>query len=496
MFCDKNFLSTCYIKKIVLLLSLGGDILAIITFLISLINNVSNAIGYLLKYKTLYKIIGFFTTRKFKPAKKNHKYAILIAARNEETVIGNLIESILIQDYPHDLITTFVVADNSTDNTAKISREMGAICYERTDTEHRTKGYALQFLVEQIRRDYGIESFEGYFIFDADNLLEPDYVSRMNDSFDAGEKIITSYRNTKNFDANWIAASYGIHWLRTVRNEHRARSLCRLATRIQGTGFLFASETIKDGWNYTSFTEDRAFCADAVVNGYRISYNHDAIFYDEQPENFKIALRQRIRWSKGHLQAFGESGWPLFKQIFTKNNASNEFCDDNIPKWKKILYDIRFRFMTFDMLSVIYPRSLFIFFKRIVIFWLRATAFLAFTQILAGALYPPDIFSNLFSWFDPSTASSGSVLGMMTLVAVSWSLNTWLNNTLTAAYIFFVERKRIKHIKWYKKLYFCLMFNIFDIIGRLTMVAALFMKVEWKPIPHKSDVKIADLVHK
>ena len=65
-----------------------------------------------------------------------------------------------------------------------------------------------------------------------------------------------------------------------------------------------------------------------------------------------------------------------------------------------------------------------------------------------------------------------------------------------AAYIFILEHKRIQPIKWYKIIYFSLMFNIFDIIGKLTMVAALFMKVEWKPIPHKSDVKIDDLVNK
>ena len=196
-------------------------------------------------------------------------------------MLGNLIDSIRAQDYPSHLVTIFVAADHCTDRTAQIAREKGAVCYERFDTEHRTKGYALQFLVEQIRRDYGVESFEGYFLFDADNLLKEDYISRMNESFDAGEKIITSYRNTKNFDDNWISASYGIHWLRTIRNEHRARSVFRLATRIQGTGFLFANEIIRDGWNYTSLTEDRALSADAVVQGYRISYNNAAEFFDE-----------------------------------------------------------------------------------------------------------------------------------------------------------------------------------------------------------------------
>ena len=117
-------------------------------------------------FRVVYAVLGFFTTRKFKPAKEMHKYAILVAARNEESVIGNLIHSVKSQDYPSELVTIFVVADNCTDNTAEIARKSGAICYERTDALHRTKGYALQFLVECIRRDYGIDAFEGYFIFE------------------------------------------------------------------------------------------------------------------------------------------------------------------------------------------------------------------------------------------------------------------------------------------------------------------------------------------
>jgi cellulose synthase/poly-beta-1,6-N-acetylglucosamine synthase-like glycosyltransferase len=204
--------------------------------------NVYNIIGKILvimmAYKTLYWLIGVFFTRKFKPAKNKHKYAILIAARNEKNVIGNLLDSINKQDYPKELITTFVVADNCTDNTAEIARKHGAICYERFDNEHKTKGFALQYLLEKIGEDYGRMSFEGYFIFDADNLLNGNYISKMNDAFDSGEKIITSYRNTKNFDENWIASTYAIHWIRSIRCNHRARSVLRLATNIQGGSIL------------------------------------------------------------------------------------------------------------------------------------------------------------------------------------------------------------------------------------------------------------------
>ena len=150
----------------------------------------------ILVYHTLYLVVGFFKTKKFGKAKQNHKYGILIAARNEEKVIGNLLDSIKKQDYDMDLVTVFVVADNCTDNTAQVARDHGAICYERFDDEHKTKGFALQFLFERIEEDYGRQSFEGFFIFDADNLLKKDYITRMNEAFDEGNKIITSYRNT------------------------------------------------------------------------------------------------------------------------------------------------------------------------------------------------------------------------------------------------------------------------------------------------------------
>lgn len=410
-----------------------------------LLSRIGTLLSWLYRYREIYKVTGVFFTRRFPPAGRNHKYAVLVAARNEEAVIGNLMDSIRAQDYPAELVTIFVAADNCTDRTAEIARGKGAVCYERFDAEHRTKGFALQFLVEQIRRDYGVEAFEGYFIFDADNLLKGDYISRMNEAFDAGEKIITSYRNTKNFDDNWISASYGIHWLRTVRSEHRARSLFRLATRIQGTGFLFASEIIRNGWNYTSLTEDRALSADAVVQGYRIAYNNAAEFFDEQPVDLRIAMRQRIRWAKGHLQAFAESGGKLLVNIFRRGS-----------------------FMSYDMLTVIFPRSLYTVFKRTASWLIRLTLI-----CLSGKHF-------------------GAVV-TVTWNALYWVLRSCLNDVVTAAYVFLMEHRRIKKIPWYKMIWFCLTFPLFDLMGDLAMCIALFTRVEWKPIPHKSTVRIEEL---
>lgn len=396
-------------------------------------------------HRVLLVFIGFFTTRRFPAATCQHKYAVLIAARNEESVIGQLIESIHAQDYPSALVTVFVVADNCTDQTAAVARRCGAVCYERSQTNRCTKGYALEYLVDCIKRDHGIETFEGYFVFDADNLLKKDYISRMNDAFDAGEKIITSYRNTKNLGDNCISASYAIHWMRTVRTEHRARSVLRLATRIQGTGFLMASELLQNGWHYTSLTEDRALSADAVVAGYRISYQDAAEFYDEQPISLRIAMRQRIRWAKGHLQAFRESGGKLFTGIFRYIGRSRGL-------------------RCLDMFSVILPRGVFTVFFR----W-------SFFLLTLLTLLPRENASELI-------LSLTAELSLQLLSSMGTSV-------LVAIYTLCMERRHLPRISFLKTAWFCLTFPIFDVMGRIALVVALFRKVEWKPIPHTRSIR-------
>ncbi len=411
---------------------------------------ITTVLAVLYFYVPVFGAVGLFATKKFSPARKNHKYAVLISARNEENVIGNLLESIRMQDYPKELITVFVVADNCTDRTAEIAREYGAVCYERFDGEHCTKGYALQFLLDKIEEDYGRLSFEGYYIFDADNLLCPDYFTKMNDAFDSGEKIVTAYRNSKNIDTNWISAAYSLHFLRTARFEARGRSFVKVPIRLQGTGYLFDSSLVKDGWDYVRLTEDRAFSSWAVANGIHISYQYDAVFYDEQPTDIKIAMRQRIRWAKGHLQSFTETFSTLVGGIIHKKTFLKKFA-------------------CYDMLMMNFPNA----------------AVLVLPQLLSFTL---GIIKNFSQGGELWSIMLKSILDLL------WMLH--ISMIPVAALILLLERKRIKKIKWYKKIFFCLVYPAFDIMGTVAIVIALFTDVTWKPIPHSENVKINEIMLK
>ena len=206
----------------------------IMQLIIKICGIIGTVITVLMAYKAIFFIVGFFRCRKFKPTDRKHEYAICVAARNEEKVIGNFLESVANSDYPLDKLTVFVVADNCTDSTAQIVRDfqkegLKVVVYEHNNPEERTKGFALKYLFEKIGEDYGRESFEGYFVFDADNVVRANYFTKMNEAFDEGNKIITSFRNSKNINQNWISFSYAMHWLRTCLTENRAKGVLKQA---------------------------------------------------------------------------------------------------------------------------------------------------------------------------------------------------------------------------------------------------------------------------
>lgn len=171
-------------------------------------------------------------------AKKLHKFAFIIAARNEQAVIGNLINSIKQQNYPAELIDVIVVADNCTDDTAQIAREHGAICYERFNNMLVGKGYAWTTASTRLWSNSVIIR-----LMMATSSLMPtmslikNYVKEMNKVFDRGYNVITSYRNSKNYDTNWITSGYSLWFIREAKYLNNPRMMLKTSCAVSGTGF-------------------------------------------------------------------------------------------------------------------------------------------------------------------------------------------------------------------------------------------------------------------
>ena len=269
-------------------------------------------------YQIIYLIVPLILRDKPHSAANPTRYAILIAARNEEAVLPHLLRSIAAQDYPKERIRTFVVADNCTDRTAALAAKEGATVFQRFNQQQIGKGYALNYLLSRIEETEGLDNFDAFLIFDADNLLEPDYITQINRVCSDGYDAFCGYRNSKNFGDNWLSAGYGLWYLHDSTHLNRSRMRLGTPCAVNGTGFGFTRELLRrtGGWNFFTLTEDIEFSTWCATRGVRVGYCHDAILYDEQPTSLTVSIRQRTRWVQGGLQVSVRYAGDLLRGLF------------------------------------------------------------------------------------------------------------------------------------------------------------------------------------
>ena len=282
---------------------------------------------YILKQALMYILVAFWCYQmvislcslvKLKDKKfitnKKHKFMAIIPAHNEEMVIGNLIESLKKQNYDKDLYDIYVIADNCTDRTAEVAKEAGAIVYERFDQEHKTKGYALQWFLKQKIEENA--DYDAFCVFDADNIVDKNFLINMNKKLCEGEDVVQGYRDIKNPTDNWITAGYALFYWTMHRFYHLARYNIGLSPLLNGTGFMVRFDVVKpNGWETETLTEDIEFSLKQIIKGKKLGWATDAIVYDEQPTSFKQSWSQRSRWTVGHMQCIKRYTVELFNSV-------------------------------------------------------------------------------------------------------------------------------------------------------------------------------------
>ena len=250
-------------------------------------------------------IVSFCSLIKLKDKKliveKNHKFMAIVPAHNEEAVIKNLVDSLVAQEYPKELYDIYVISDNCTDRTAEIAKAAGAIVLKRFDEAHKTKGHALNWFLKQKIEENA--DYDAFCVFDADNIVDKNFLKNMNKKLCQGEEVVQGYRDIKNPTDSWISAGYAIFYWMMHRFYHLARYNLGLSPLLNGTGFMVKFDIIKpDGWQTVTLTEDIEFSLINIAQGRKLGWAVDAIVYDEQPTTFKQSWSQRSRWTVGHLQ--------------------------------------------------------------------------------------------------------------------------------------------------------------------------------------------------
>lgn len=384
-------------------------------------------------YFVLLALLSLARPRKaFPPARAQKRLAVIVAARNEESVIASLIQSLRAQNYPRELFDIWVFPNNCQDRTAEVARSAGAKVMVPNIPIH-SKGDVLQFAFSRLL----CEGYDGFVIFDADNLVDPGFLKAANDALVSGADAAQGYRDSKNPHQNWISGGTSIFFWAMDGMYNRVRSKLGMSAAFNGTGVVLSARAVKTiGTRTYTLTEDLELSALCALSGLRIEYLDSAVTYDEQPVRLADSFRQRRRWFAGSLQCLRRYGGPLARR------AAQERSMSAMDLWV-------------------------FFFGNIVqlIGALPGIAFLAetFLRLLQGNLVPTQL---------------AGALALSTLLS-------WAASALFAMGICLMERK----LRW-EMLKSVLLFPVF-LLTWMPANLSVFLtgsKIEWKPIVHGNSV--------
>jgi len=287
-------------------------------------------IYYLIFAVTLFYALYFFISGwvglvkkakvSFEKVEAKNRFAILIPARNEEMVIGNLIDSLKNQNYPREFYTIYAIPNNSSDRTEEVARSHGATILN-CSVPTKTKGDVLEYAFSKLGER---EDIDAYIVFDADNVVHPDFLSYMNSCLESGYSVAQGYRDSKNPSDNWLSGSYTLFYLFQNIFFNQGRMALGGSASINGTGFMIKKEFIDEvGFQTFTLTEDVEFSGQCALRGEKLVFVENAITYDEYPVSFIPSWKQRKRWSAGILECMKRYFIPLLKRYFkTKEMAS------------------------------------------------------------------------------------------------------------------------------------------------------------------------------
>jgi len=246
-----------------------------------------------------------------------YRYILLIPAHNEQTVIGRMLESVEKISYDHRNFTAKVIADNCTDQTAEIVRQWGVDVMVRNDAAKRGKGRAIEWALAQL----DLDRFDAVVIADADNIVDPDFFTGLNEVIDRGSNAIQCNNCLANPQAT--AFTKVIHLSRTVNNllYHDAKYKLGLSSYLMGNGMCFTTRLLKKiGWTASSIAEDYEYYAKLVMENEMIGFAVNAKLYHQESTGLRHATDQRIRWSSGRFQVAKTYGVALLKKGLAERN--------------------------------------------------------------------------------------------------------------------------------------------------------------------------------
>ncbi len=269
-------------------------------------------------YQVFFALISVFFCKKRQFSQTpTQKIAILIPAHNESIGLRPVLECCLAIDYPKELYSVTVIADNCTDDTAAIARECAVTCLERFNDEKRGKGEALEWAIPQVLET----NPDAVMILDADCYLDPQSLKACDFELVRGRQVIQLPYLVANSDESF--GSYCQSLARTIENLlfYWPKSKLGLPSFLIGSGMVLHRAILERfPWQSRGLNEDFEYCFHLIENDVKPVFVGDAGLVSPFPTDTAQLATQRTRWVFGGLQAIWCSVGSLLKKGIFRGN--------------------------------------------------------------------------------------------------------------------------------------------------------------------------------
>ena len=273
-------------------------------------------IALMVVFLVILAIAGCFRrTPIFAPAKQFRKIAVLIPSYKEDQVILEVAADALHQDYPTGRYDVVVIADSLKPETIQVLKSMPIKVVE-VKFDKSTKAKSHNFAMDKLGKAYDIA-----LVLDADNLMAANFLTLINNAFDAGFFAVQGHRVAKNMNTpvailDAISEEINNHFF---RKGYRALGL---SSSLIGSGMAFDFRMYKSVMKTVDAVGgfDKHLELFFTSNRVMVEYLDDAYCYDEKVQNFETLGNQRRRWLSVQFIYLGRNALPAIRALFANGN--------------------------------------------------------------------------------------------------------------------------------------------------------------------------------
>jgi len=289
--------------------------------------------------------VAAMRTRRERPSLEEplSRFLIVIPAHNEESGITTTIRSCLAANYPRSRFGVVVIADNCSDRTAPLATALGVRVVERFDSVKKSKGFAIEFLIDALMQSGELDSLDALVLIDADTTVDRDLLLCFDRGLRSGRDWIQSYYTVANRDETWRTRlmTYGFSLFNGV--TLLGQNALGTSAGLRGNGMCLSTRGLRRRpWKSHGLVEDMEYSWTLRIAGEKIAFQPEASVYGVMPGGGgQAAANQRRRWEFGRGEIRNKYLGPLLRS-------------DQIGWWEKLIAACELTIPSMGGLAIVY----------------------------------------------------------------------------------------------------------------------------------------------